>query len=105
MKLYVCAVLDKAVGAYTQPFYARSRGEALRSFLDACQEEKSQFRRHADDYVLMMLGSFDDNTGRFDTIEPLRLVSALECVMVDGGAQFGGAPAGDMPVATDVSSR
>lgn len=81
MKLLVFSVLDKAVGAYLQPFYSRSAGEALRSFTDAANDEKSQFARHAEDYVLYKLGEFDDNTGFFHTGEPERIRSAFECMV------------------------
>lgn len=87
MRLYVFSVLDKAVGAYLQPFYARSKGEALRSFTEACADEKSQFARHREDYVLMYLGEFDDNSGLFASREPERLLGAHEAVGAVSGSQ------------------
>ncbi|AXH74342.1 MAG: nonstructural protein [Microviridae sp.] len=80
MKLLVFAVFDKAVKAYTKPFYVRSRGEALRSFVDACNDEKMEFARHAGDYSLYYVGEFDDNAGTFSTIDPERVITAVECV-------------------------
>lgn len=80
MKLHVFSVLDKAVGAFLQPFYARSKGEALRSFTEACHDEKSLFAKHGTDYLLMYLGEFDDVTGLFTTGEPERLLGAFEAV-------------------------
>lgn len=80
MQLYVFSVFDKAVGAYLQPFYARSKGEALRSFTEACSDDKSPFSKHGTDYVLMFHGVFDDGSGLFSTVEPERLLSANEAV-------------------------
>lgn len=81
MKLQVCAVYDSVVKAYTQPFFARTVSEAIRSFADAVAAENSQFARHAADYHLALLGEFDDNDGSFVTPgAPSRLVTALELV-------------------------
>lgn len=84
MQLHVFSVLDKAVGAYLAPFFARSKGEAIRSFTDACHDEKSLFHQHGTDYVLMYLGEFDDNSGLFRTGEPERLLGAFEAVASSG---------------------
>lgn len=77
------SVLDKAVGAFLPVFWARSKGEALRMFLQACKDEKSQFAAQASDYVLYKLGDFDDNSGMFTSVEPERLLSALEALGPD----------------------
>lgn len=74
------SVYDKAVGAYLPPFAARQKMEAIRSFADAVGDDKHQFNRHADDYVLFELGEFDDASGRFSSVEPVRVISALECL-------------------------
>lgn len=80
MRLHVYTVYDKAIGAFMQPFFVRAKGEALRSFSDACNDEKSNFYRHAADYTLMFLGEFDDSNGLFVCQDPVRLIGALECL-------------------------
>lgn len=83
MKLVICAVYDKAVGAFLTPFFTRSKGEALRSFTEACNDPKVPFGKNAGDFTLFGLGEFDDGSGLFNTGEPQRLLSALEAVDVD----------------------
>lgn len=83
MKLSVYSVLDKAVGAFLQPFFSRSKGEAIRSFSDAVQDKSHQFYKHASDFLLMELGVFDDHSGVFQSHEPVRIISALECIVDD----------------------
>lgn len=63
MILQLYSVVDMKVGAFMPPFSARARGEALRSFQSACQDEKHQFNAHRGDYVLFFLGEFDDTEG------------------------------------------
>jgi hypothetical protein len=83
MILHVFSVYDKAVGAHLPPFYARSKGEALRSFSDACNDSKHQFYQHGLDYVLVFLGEFNDVGGIFSCGEPVRILSATECKVED----------------------
>ena len=80
MKLNVFSVYDKAVGAYLQPFFARSKGEAVRSFTDAANSNDHNFHRHSMDYVLMYLGEFDDISSVFICGEPVRILAAHECI-------------------------
>lgn len=86
MIIDVYSVRDNALGAFLPPFFARARGEALRSFSSAVNEEGHQFRKHASDYTLFFLGTFDDSSGLLATVEPLRCVSALEVIVSEEAA-------------------
>lgn len=76
-KMY--AIYDQAVGAYLNPFFMRSRGEAVRSFGQAVSDPKSAFHSHPADYTLFEIGQYDDVTG---IVEPwdakVNLGTALE---------------------------
>jgi len=76
------SVLDRAVKSFLQPFFVRARGEALRSFTEVVNTKDHQFNKHATDYTLYYVGRFDDASGMFETVEPVRCVSGLE-VLVD----------------------
>lgn len=80
MKLYCMSVFDKKVEAFLQPFFCRTIGEAVRSFTEAVNDPGKQFGRYAGDYSLYRLGEFDDNSGKFDSGEPVHVVSAFEVV-------------------------
>lgn len=84
MRLCVCAIHDSAVGAYLQPFFTRSKGEALRSFIDVCSDAKTQFAAHPGDYHLMYLGDYDDGDGKFtpppDVMGPITLMTGVDAV-------------------------
>lgn len=81
MILNVYSVFDSAVSAYTQPFFLRSDGEAIRSFQGACNEPDSNFRKHPLDYTLFKLGTWDDAGGVLDCSPPVRLISAMEVIV------------------------
>lgn len=84
MILHVYSVYDHAVSAFMTPFFARARGEAMRSFSEACNNGEHQFAKHASDYTLFALGEWDDASGAFSALPaPTRVISALECLMVE----------------------
>jgi len=79
MSLMVFSVYDSKVGAYANPFYVRTRGEAVRSFSDACGDDNMPFKKHPADYILFFLGTFDESTGRLLGVEaPDRVIGADE---------------------------
>lgn len=80
-KLVACSVFDTKVGAYAPPFFCRTKGEAIRSFEDACKDDKLPFRAHRGDYRLMFVGEFDDSSGCFVVAEPVVLIGADELVV------------------------
>ncbi|AXH75475.1 MAG: nonstructural protein [Microviridae sp.] len=81
----VCAILDKKTGAYGMPQFFRSRGEALRAFMDACAEDKSMLKRHAEDFVFCWLGEYSDGSGSFVCpVSPEVTMSALDAITVEG---------------------
>lgn len=94
MRLIVCSVFDKAVGAYLQPYFARSKGEAIRSFSDACGDPQHQFNKHSIDYMLVELGYWDDSSGVFQCHEPVRILGAHE-VLANRDAPIDPPPAGN----------
>ena len=83
MILMACATLDKKIGAYMLPQFFRTRGEAMRAFIDACGSPESPFARHSEDYVFCCVGSYDDAEGKFLTITPPDvLMSAVDALLV-----------------------
>lgn len=78
MIINVYSVYDKAVKAFAPPFYARSAGEAIRSFQQLCTDPQSNVSRHPTDFVMFGLGTYDDSTGLFSTQEPMRMIGASE---------------------------
>lgn len=79
----VYSILDKAVKAFSAPHIFRSEGEAVRAFQDAVAQEGSPFNRHRGDYCYCFLGTFDDNTGSFDSV-PVVVVAEGLTVMPQG---------------------
>lgn len=82
MKVKIFSVFDSKVGAFQQPFFARTTGEAMRMFEDAVQKPESGFHAHAGDYSLFEIGSFDDSSGKFDMPQaPVELALAASLLV------------------------
>ena len=65
MIVKVFTVFDSKVGAYLQPFFMRSRGEAIRAYTDMCNDGKSEFNKYPEDYTLFELGEYSDENAKF----------------------------------------
>lgn len=66
MILKIYSVFDAAIKAYMPPFTMRADGEAIRALSQTVQDTNHQFHRHAEDYSLHLLGTFDDNSGNVE---------------------------------------
>lgn len=76
------AVLDKAAQLYMAPFFVVAEGVAVRDFMDEANNPSSLLSKHAKDFSLYRLGSFDDVTGSvFLHPEPQYVISAVQAQM------------------------
>lgn len=76
------AVLDKAANLYMAPFFVVAEGIAVRDFMDEANNSSSLLAKHAKDFSLYRLGSFDDATGSFFLHpEPQYVLSAVQAQM------------------------
>lgn len=66
MKLHIFTVHDSKAEAYLQPFFALTVGMALRDWRSACNDQDHQFHRHAGDYNLFELGTYEQQTAKFE---------------------------------------
>lgn len=79
MKLGVFSVFDDKAAVYTQPFYFPVKGQAIRMFSDAAEDDKFPFKKHPEDYSLYQLGEFDDVSGKLTALpEPLFIIRATD---------------------------
>lgn len=78
MIMLAFSVHDSKAEVFSKPFFEVTKGTAVRAFTDAVNEEGSDFHRHADDYTLFHVGSFDDAMGMFSRMEaPFSLGNAV----------------------------
>lgn len=61
MKMF--AIYDSKAEAYLAPIFCPTTAVALRMFKTAAEEEGHTFEKHAGDYTLFELGTWDEQTG------------------------------------------
>lgn len=69
MKLLVFSVFDSKAEAYLRPYFAETKGLAVRAFRDASNDPTHEMCKHAADYTLFEIGSFDPITGVLDSLK------------------------------------
>lgn len=68
------SVFDSASQQFTNPMFFPATGAAMRAFRDEVNGQPSQISQHPEDFELYHLGTFDDNTGRFDVFDEPRIL-------------------------------
>jgi len=76
MKKNVYAVYDVKAKAYSNPFYSPREELAVRDFKQAVNDGMSTISKFPEDFHLVELGKFDDETGAFETATPSIIVYA-----------------------------
>lgn len=61
----IFSVYDTKVEAFMQPFFAPTRGAAIRMFSDTVNDPQTVFARHHADYILFELGEYHDHNAAF----------------------------------------
>lgn len=75
MKQVVVSIFDRLAEVYSRPVFVATEALAVRSFSDEVNNaEGGDLGKHPGDYDLYVLGSFDDNTGRFGMEDYPRLL-------------------------------
>ncbi len=81
MELLIFAIYDSKAEAHLTPFFFPTIGLALRSFTAAASEEGHDFKKFAADYTLFQLGTFNQSTGRIESLDaPVNLGNALTLI-------------------------
>lgn len=76
---HIFTVYDSKAAAYLQPFFAQTKGVAIRNFSDAVNDPQHHFARHGEDYTLFELGHYDDSDAKFHIHEtPESIGKAIE---------------------------
>lgn len=81
MIMSVFSVVDGKTGIYSHPFYDVTRGSAVRAFQDTVRTKDHPFNRHPEDYTLVFIGTYDDNTGRIVSEVPEVIATASNLIV------------------------
>ena len=74
MILNIFSILDSKAEAFMQPFYAQTKGLAVRSFTEALNDSKSIFYKYPSEFLLYEVGTFDDKDCSITMHSPIQLI-------------------------------
>lgn len=77
MKLLAFAVFDSKAEAFLRPFFAETKGLAIRSFSAAVNDSSSDIAKWPGDYTLFLIGGYDQVTGHLLAADPVSMGNAL----------------------------
>lgn len=80
MKLTIYSIYDTATAAYVKPIFLQSDGQAIRLFTDATVAADSEIAKHPEDYSLVRLGIWDDQTAKFSLEDKETLITGNEAL-------------------------
>lgn len=85
MILNLFAIRDEALKAFNYPFVNPTVDSARRAFGAAVmkQDDNNQFRASPQDFSLFQMGTYDDESGRFENLAvPVRIATASDYINV-----------------------
>lgn len=77
MRLLAFSVFDAKAEAYLRPFFAETKGLAVRQFRDVANDPSHEMCKHAADYTLFLIGEFDPLKGILSNPVMVSLGNAL----------------------------
>jgi len=96
--LKVFAVFDIKAEAYGKPIFQATEGLARRGFEEACMQD-GPLSQYPGDYKLFELGTYDPNTGKFESLpQPKYLLSAESVVIRKKAVKAADAHKAHLPV-------
>jgi hypothetical protein len=66
MKTKMYTIYDIKAKVYNKPFYVINEQVAIRMANDLLTDKSADVSKHPEDYVMIELGEYDDNTATFD---------------------------------------
>lgn len=86
MQWILCAIRDSKAELYGRLTMFRTRGEAIRGFIDECNraQDGNVLYSHAEDFTMEMVGIFEDGTGAIEGCRAHVLVRGVDVRSRDG---------------------
>jgi hypothetical protein len=76
--LKIFTIYDNKANHYSQPFFAKTKAEAIRSFTDLVNDSRSTINKHSSDFVLFEIGEFEELTAEIQASQKINLGVAAE---------------------------
>lgn len=93
---FAYCIVDRKAGLYNNPVFYLRDGQAVRDFQTLCSDRQTMIGRYPDDFALYCVGSFNDETGKFQSLDlPNVIAQGCDFAQPQGGELSGGVPPED----------
>lgn len=93
---FAYCIVDRKAGLYNNPVFYLRDGQAVRDFQTLCSDRQTMIGRYPEDFALYCVGSFDDETGKFTSLDlPTVIAQGCDFARPQGGQLSGGIPPED----------
>lgn len=75
MKKQIFCIYDSKAQAYAQPFFLPNEQVAIRSVQELSNDPTHEFYKHAEDYSLYHIGTYSEEQGKLEPIDPKHIAS------------------------------
>ena len=72
------SIQDTKAQTFNPPFYQKNHAEAIRTFSKICNDDTSMLSQFPEDFILLHLGAFDDETGELIPTSPSNIGTASQ---------------------------
>lgn len=76
MKIITC--YDSKTESYLNPLTYMTNADAIRAFSDEVKDSNSRLNKHPEDYSLILIGEFDQFSGKLTSCDHVILCNASE---------------------------
>lgn len=80
MKQNVYSIFDEKGKGFMQPFFLQNNKVAIRTFANLVNSEGHNFNANPEDYTLYLLGEFDVDNGKIESVQREMLGNGVEFV-------------------------
>lgn len=83
MELLMFTIYDQKAHAHLPPFVLPRKEQAVRTFSDCINSSDHQFSKHPEDYTLLHIATFDDDSGACIPLEvPIVVGTGIQFVEI-----------------------
>lgn len=79
--MFIFSVFDKKAVYHKSQFFERSDAEAVRQFMRAVNDSRTDLNAFPDDFDLYCLGELDINNGVVSSFSPIKFICAASSLM------------------------
>lgn len=87
MIIQMYTIRDIKAGAYLNPFFSRSHGEATRMISQAVKDPNSNFSKYPEDFTLLHIGEWDDSSAEMTSYTPSHITDFVSLIELEAQMQ------------------